>query len=104
MGRNFDVTSSYSAAASPETAGLPSAEIEPALIPPPAFTTIAAGWRRVLPYVSIARPDHWFKNVFMLLGAMLAGFYHPEALSLVLIPKLIAALGITCLLASSNYV
>ena len=35
---------------------------------------------------------------------MLAGFYHPEALSLLLIPKLIAAFGITCLLASSNYV
>src|SRR4029079_18196443 len=57
-----------------------------------------------LPYVSIARPDHWFKNVFMLLGAMLAAFYHPATLSLVLIHTLIAALGITCLLASSNYV
>jgi 4-hydroxybenzoate polyprenyltransferase len=40
----------------------------------------------------------------MLLGALLAGFYHPEALSWSLLPKLVAALGITCLLASCNYV
>jgi decaprenyl-phosphate phosphoribosyltransferase len=40
----------------------------------------------------------------MILGALLAGFYHPEALSLRLVPVLVAAFGITCLLASSNYV
>ena len=61
-------------------------------------------FRRIAPYIAIARPDHWFKNVFMILGALLAGFYHPEQLSLRLVPVLIAAFGITCLLASSNYV
>jgi 4-hydroxybenzoate polyprenyltransferase len=59
---------------------------------------------RLLAYVSIARPDHWFKNVFMVVGLLLAYFYHPELLttqSLFLIPLAILA---TCLIASSNYV
>ena len=29
-------------------------------------------------YVQIARIDHWFKNVFMLLGVILAVFYEPR--------------------------
>ena len=32
----------------------------------------------IIPYISIARPDHWFKNVFMLLGTVLVFFYKPE--------------------------
>ena len=32
----------------------------------------------VLPYIRIARVDHWFKNSFMLLGVVLAFFYQPE--------------------------
>ncbi len=58
----------------------------------------------VWPYFAIARPDHWFKNVFMLLGALLAAFYHPEVASWWNFPKLAIALVATCLLASSNYV
>src|ERR1700680_726138 len=55
-------------------------------------------------YVQIARVDHWFKNVFMILGVVLAMFYEPEvaAWSSVM-PLLVAALA-TCLVASSNYV
>ena len=34
----------------------------------------------VLPYIRIARVDHWFKNSFMLLGVVLAFFYQPELL------------------------
>ena len=29
-------------------------------------------------YIAIARPDHWFKNVFMLFGLMLALFLDPS--------------------------
>jgi decaprenyl-phosphate phosphoribosyltransferase len=67
-------------------------------LPPTGF------WSQVWPYVAIARPDHWFKNVFMLLGALLAAFYHPELISIWNLPKLALALVATCLLASSNYV
>ena len=30
--------------------------------------------------MSIARPDHWFKNVFMLVGVLLALFCHVDFL------------------------
>ena len=45
----------------------------------PAMTRSAGGLIR--PYLQIARVDHWFKNAFMLLGVLLALFYHPEVAS-----------------------
>jgi 4-hydroxybenzoate polyprenyltransferase len=71
-------------------------------VPLPALSA-ERRWETLWAHVSIARPDHWFKNVFMLLGAMLAIFYasglqasHWLALGL--------AFAATCLVASSNYV
>ncbi len=67
----------------------------------------AGHWRAVRPYVAIARPDHWFKNVFMLLGVLLALFYHFNHPGLtVRYPILQIAWGLAavCLVASSNYV
>src|SRR5262249_53452608 len=58
--------------------------------------------QRVLPYLAIARPDHWFKNVFMLLGVLLVCFYHPELLHANIFIHLIWAVIATCLVASSN--
>ena len=55
-------------------------------------------------YASIARPDHWFKNVFMALGVLLAYFYHPELVQWSTLWQLAWAVAATCLLASSNYV
>lgn len=60
---------------------------------------------RVLwPYVQIARIDHWFKNVFMILGIALALFYEPELFAWGSILPLLLAVAATCLIASSNYV
>ena len=56
------------------------------------------------PYIEIARPDHWFKNAFMLLGVLLAFFYRPGLLEANSLLLLLAALVATCLVASSNYV
>lgn len=56
-------------------------------------------------YISIARPDHWFKNVFMVLGIVLAYFYYDFAKIMEMSPWRIAwAFLATCLIASSNYV
>ncbi len=60
--------------------------------------------RLLLPYISIARPDHWFKNVFMLAGVLLAAFYSPGRLGEFRLVDLLIALIATCLVASSNYV
>ena len=61
-------------------------------------------WGTIGPYASIARPDHWCKNVFMALGVVLAYFYEPALWG----PQSwwMIALGVaaTCIVASSNYV
>src|SRR5687767_11825501 len=55
-------------------------------------------------YASIARPDHWLKNVFMLIGVVLAYFYKPALFWGFDTGKLLLAFFATCLVASSNYV
>ncbi len=59
---------------------------------------------RILAYASIARPDHWLKNVFMLIGVVLAFFYKPVLLSGFEWADLLCGFLATCLVASSNYV
>lgn len=59
---------------------------------------------KALPYASIARPDHWFKNVFMALGVLLACFYHPEVLTLGSALTVLWGVAATCVIASTNYV
>lgn len=58
----------------------------------------------LLTYVSIARPDHWGKNVFMALGVLLAAFCHPDGFGLGALAAVCWAVATTCLIASSNYV
>jgi len=55
-------------------------------------------------YIQIARVDHWFKNVFMLLGVILAVFYEPKVVAWSKLVPLVVAVLATCLVASSNYV
>lgn len=64
---------------------------------------------KFIPYVQIARPDHWFKNVFMLFGVVLAVFYSPEifhsvSLFLSSAKNVLVGLASVCLIVSSNYV
>ena len=54
------------------------------------------------PYISIARPDHWVKHIFILPGVLIAERLDPAA-SLSLIPILLGTVS-ACLLASANYV
>jgi 4-hydroxybenzoate polyprenyltransferase len=69
---------------------------------------VAVGGRSVLdvlaPYAAIARPDHWFKNVFMVLGLVLAYFCHPELFGSWTVWIIFWAVATTCVVASSNYV
>lgn len=55
-------------------------------------------------YLQIARFDHWGKNVFMVLGFVLAWFLKPVDLTGGLLLKLAYGFVITGLIASSNYV
>lgn len=58
----------------------------------------------IKPYIQIARPDHWFKNVFVLPGVVFAVYDTPDLLTWQILPSLLLALFSTCLVASSNYV
>lgn len=59
---------------------------------------------RIWSYVQIARIDHWFKNIFMILGVVVAYFARPEILAWSNVQPLVVALFSTCMVASSNYV
>lgn len=58
----------------------------------------------IIPYIKIARPDNWTKNVFMIPGAALALFDNPTLVTWDHIPGFVIGLISLCLLASSNYV
>ncbi len=56
------------------------------------------------PYLQIARVDHWFKNVFMLPGIVIALYLDQGTWSVALLPRLILAFLLVGLVASSYYV
>ena len=65
---------------------------------------VAQPRRGIWPYVDIARTDHWFKNSFMVLGVILAVFYYPHVVTTESLWRLLLAVFVTCIVASSNYV
>lgn len=59
---------------------------------------------KLIPYLKIARFDHWFKNVFMLPGVLVAVDVDNSLLSMELAYNLLLALLATGFIASSNYI
>src|SRR5437764_13284383 len=89
------------AAAVPSSKGAPAA-VELAISLSEPRTGSLAGV--LVDYISIARPDHWLKNVFMLIGVVLACFYQPVLFWGFDSRRLLIGFLTTCLVASSNYV
>jgi len=54
------------------------------------------------PYIAIARPDHWFKNIFVLPGLAMALLLSDAPLNDFILNALMGLFSI-CLLASANY-
>ena len=54
-------------------------------------------------HLAICRFDHWFKNVFVLPGVVVAVGMEPERLTLALLPRLLLGLLSIGIVASSNY-
>ncbi|WP_181304112.1 UbiA family prenyltransferase [Rufibacter sp. XAAS-G3-1] len=54
-------------------------------------------------YVAIARPDHWFKNIFMLPGMLFAFMVYNTSLDFDLLFRIVVGIVSTCLIASANY-
>lgn len=57
-----------------------------------------------LPYLNIARPDHWFKNIFMVPGILLALFFDRNLTLAGSWTGILHGIIATCVVASSNYV
>lgn len=70
----------------------------------PVGAGCASRGARLADHVSIARPDHWFKNIFVIPGVLLVPFFFPVAVSWSLLVDVVVAVWATCLVASSNYV
>jgi decaprenyl-phosphate phosphoribosyltransferase len=56
------------------------------------------------PYIQIARFDHWFKNIFMFPGVVVALYAQPDLLSWTACQRVFLALVATGIVASSNYI
>jgi len=61
-------------------------------------------YRRFRNYSKVARPDHWFKNVFMLVGMVAAGVYGHVTFNPSLLWMSALALSLACLTSSVNYI
>ncbi len=55
-------------------------------------------------YINIARPDHWFKNGFMVIGIFLAVFIEPLYSGQTTVFNIVMSIISACIVASSNYV
>ncbi len=55
-------------------------------------------------HIAISRIDHWFKNVFILPGAVAAWAMDPQHVAPHLVQRFALGLASVCLVASSNYV
>jgi len=58
---------------------------------------------KIKPYIQIARPDHWFKNVFMLPGIILALLFSEITPDIRVLINICIGIAATCLIASANY-
>jgi 4-hydroxybenzoate polyprenyltransferase len=59
---------------------------------------------QLTPYIKIARPDNWFKNLFMFPGLVFALYDSPDLFSKDIIPNFLLGLLAVCFVVSSNYV
>ena len=62
------------------------------------------GVHRVMPYIRIMRVDHWFKNVFVLPGIVVALTSQGNTEWSGLFQNFVIGMAAVCLIASSNYV
>ncbi len=68
-----------------------------------ATTNTAQALGKLAVRAALARPDHWFKNVFMLPGAALAMILSDKAGFGLEMVYLLIGIAATCLIASANY-
>ena len=60
--------------------------------------------QKIKDYISLARPDNWFKNIFVLPGILIAPFFFEIDFSISVFIDILITIIACCLTASSNYV
>ena len=55
-------------------------------------------------YIAIARPSHWFKNIFIAPGLLLGFYFCADQIPPTYLRAVLLGLAAVCLVASSNYV
>ena len=75
-------------------------EVPNSQVQQPALKTTAT----IRDYIAIARPDEWFKNIFILPGMLFGLAVFDTPLNTTLFLKIIVGLMSACLVASANYV
>ncbi|MCI0413255.1 UbiA family prenyltransferase [bacterium] len=83
---------------------LPPIENEAAIIDGEEATNPLEYFKKVAPYLKVARIDHWFKNIFMVLGMIVAIAQNDIVVTLPLILKYSFAVLLACFVSSANYV
>ncbi len=69
-----------------------------------AEVIISTNNAKIKDYLSLARIDHWFKNIFMLPGVLFAFIYFNPPVNAELITNIFIGILSTCFIASANYV
>jgi len=59
--------------------------------------------KKMMHYISVFRPSHWFKNIFMLLGSFTAYIFFDASINSKTALLTLIAFICTCLAASANY-
>ncbi|HEX2787696.1 MAG TPA: UbiA prenyltransferase family protein [Ignavibacteria bacterium] len=59
--------------------------------------------KALIPYIQIARPDHWFKNVFMIPGILVAFLFAGVTFDAHFVLNLVLGVMAVCFIASANY-
>lgn len=66
----------------------------------PSLSRLLSSLAPLVPYINIARPDHWFKNIFIIPGLIFGFILYPHFPGFW---KLLAACVSVCFAASANY-
>lgn len=61
-------------------------------------------YSKIKAYLKVARPDHWFKNIFMLIGIIISVSHNHISPGMNVFFNSVLALFIVCLMSSVNYI
>ncbi|NJK88489.1 MAG: UbiA family prenyltransferase [Myxococcales bacterium] len=81
----------------------PSTGLDPAEPLRLARRRAGSGRRSLNPYVEIARPDHWFKNVFLAPGFVAAAALVPGVDLGLSVSRFLVCIAVACIISSANY-